>query len=59
MEKFQCTKCDAICTVTMRNKSQHSDKKKPDTCLFGIISLRNNKYISVWKKVSPQIKKKG
>jgi len=50
MNQFKCDKCDANCTVTVHNKSQHSNKKKPTECVFGIISLHTNKSISVWKR---------
>lgn len=51
MKKFKCTKCDANCVVTVNGKSQHSDKKKPVECVFGIYSMTTNETIAVWKKV--------
>jgi hypothetical protein len=54
MAQFKCDKCDAHCTVTVPNKSQHSDKKKPDGCVYSIISFRTNDDIAVWKEIAPQ-----
>jgi len=54
MDQFKCAKCNAHCIVTVPKKSQHSDKKKPDECVYSIVSFRTNKTIAVWKKVPPQ-----
>jgi len=54
MKQFRCDKCDSQCVVTVSNKSQHSNKKKPDGCIYSIISLYTNESIAVWKKMPPQ-----
>lgn len=54
MNQFKCEKCDAQCVVTVHSKSQHSDKKKPDGCLFSIFSLSTDSILAVWEKVPPQ-----
>ncbi|MDO8640818.1 MAG: hypothetical protein Q7R33_04690 [Nitrosarchaeum sp.] len=48
--QFECNKCNAKCIVTT-NKSQHSNKKKPTECVFGIDSLLTDQTIAEWKKI--------
>ena len=48
--KFCCSGCSAECSVYIPNKSTSTNKKKPDSCIFGIFSLATNETIAVWRK---------